>query len=403
MSQFERPSIHVPPNERKHAGSKGVDAGSQNAPSAGAPIGYSEGGVLLADLHANGRRCFGGWIFRSTNHSGYPIICHAVLTSSIKNEITKMSNWYRWTNANCAGLFPIYEGSVNIDKYTFFKFAVGEGSRSMRQVMTDPERAGTCKNLFTNLVMLLHHYSQISGAILECYAPLCSICLDTVYMDKRGQLTVLPLLCINNEFPRGFPLEVGTEEVDDTTDLYTAALLTYQVLSGCEYEKRSENKSMHDLKYPENVMLCIESSMNLFASKRLALSEVYAQLTREKPTADAPKTAPKKRYHPKDHYGNPIREDEDPKSDFGTSVLSALRRTLASVASKFNIESDIETSRTAGRPQPERKSTPKNWYSTPQDDIGDSYDGYGDDNGYGETGTYDDTDDYDSIDPDVNS
>lgn len=351
MNDYQRPKSrdHIPESESKYAGGS-AERVVRNSNSAGAPIGYDEENVLRKAMKENSRKCFGGKIFRYDSHVGMPMVCHAIPKSYKKVAFDRLSYWYNWTVANSVGNFLVYKNSKDIGDYVCFKFSLSKGARSMREIMQDPERAGLCKNLFTDLVVLLHNYSEdLEGA----YAPLCAISLDTVYMDARGRLSILPLVCVNNEYPKGFPLEAGTDEMNDTTDLYTAALLTYQVLSGIEYEKPSENKRMKDLKEPEEMVYCMNNCMDLFASKRFTLREVYTRLCTGAAPERESRQSEKKSRRPKDSQGNTIFESDDEEAEVrGAGFLAELRRAVSSF---FNPDSEVEASRTAGRPEPERK------------------------------------------------
>lgn len=348
--QKSKPRDHIPESESRYAGGGSAERVVHNSNSAGAPIGYNEENVLRKAMKENSRKCFGGKIFRYDSHVGMPMVCHAIPKSYKKVAFDKLSYWYNWTVANSVGNFLVYKNSKDIGDYVCFKFSLNKGARSMREIMADPERAGLCKNLFTDLVVLLHNYSEdLEGG----YAPLCAISLDTVYMDARGRLSILPLVCVNNEYPKGFPLEAGTDEMDDTTDLYTAALLTYQVLSGIEYEKPSENKRMKDLKEPEEMVYCMKNCMDLFASKRFSLREVYARLCTDAAPERENRQPGKKNRYPRDDKGNRIYDsDEEEENVRGAGFLTELRRIVYSF---FNPDSEVESSRTAGRPDPDRK------------------------------------------------
>ena len=384
MNEYKNVKDHIPESESKYAGG-GTDRMVYNSNSAGAPIGYNEENVLRKAMKENSKKCFGGRIFYYDSHVGMPMVCHAIPKSYKKVAFDRLSYWYNWTVANSVGNFLVYKNSRDIGDYVCFKFSLSKGARSMREIMKDPERAGLCKNLFTDLVVLLHNYSEdLEGN----YAPLCAISLDTVYMDARGRLSILPLVCVNNEYPKGFPLEAGTDEMDDTTDLYTAALLTYQVLSGIEYEKPSENKRMKDLKEPEEMVYCMKNCMDLFASKRFTLREVYARLCAgTEPVRES--RQPEKKRRPKDSQGNVIFDsDEEEMEVRGTGFLAEMRRMISSF---FNPDSEVEGYRTAGRPEPERK-----WRSGKQY-KGEEYDyhyDYGVPEGDDDVVDIDDDDDY---------
>lgn len=350
MNDYQKNKKHIPEVEKNHAVGGSV-AANRDTGSAGAPVDYDKSAVLRKAMKENSRKCFGGRLFYYNNHVDMPMVCHAIPKNYKQVAFDKLSYWYHWTNANTVGKFLIYEGSRDISDYVCFSFSLKKGARSMREIMKDPERAGLCKNLFTDLVKLLHSYSmELDGA----YAPLCAISLDTVYMDRQGNLAILPLVCVNNEYPKGFPMEAGTDEMDDTTDLHTAAMLTYQVLSGIEYEKPSEGKRMKDLKEPAEMVYCMENCMVSFASKRFNLREVYARLCTGAAPAQRAEPSGNRGPRPKDPEGNPIYEsDEESDEMMGRGLRAGLRRMLDAF---FNPDSELETVTTAGRPEPKRKS-----------------------------------------------
>jgi hypothetical protein len=377
MDQRKKPPVHIPRGEQEYSKFSAAEAALQKSSSAGAPLGYLEGGVLLKDMKSNGRPCFGGMIFCSTNHSGCPIVCHAIRDEKIRNKTEEISNCYRRFNANGSGLFLVYEGSTrNVGGYTCFKFALSEGALSMREIMNASNRKDCSSELFTELVRLLNRYKEHGERSSGCYTPLCSISLDTTYMDFCGQIRILPLgvlfmLGVSKEYPRGYPMEVGTKEENVATDLYTAALLTYQVMSGCEYERPSENKYMCDTKEDESLWHCVERCMHPFASKRMTLQEVCEYLDIET-----------------DFKGiNYINRGYRPQEGTGGTLLSNLRQKLQTVLGADS------TARTGGESEDSSDLHTAKWYST-----SGSTAAYGENEGATDGSDQWDASDYDVVD-----
>lgn len=244
--------------------------------SAGYPRGYSPDSSLLQSLRTSSIPCLGGRLFRSPNQHDQPLICYA-LESSNKDLVNELSKTYHAFTRLPAACFVPYETSREVRTGLYvFKFALSKGMRSMRQIMESPEHEQLGDGLFQKLVELLFDYKEAAAQDAEgngnpagSYAALCSISLDTVFMDQRGKLRLLPLQCQNGDYPRGFPLEAGTPEADELTDIYTAALLALQVVSGCEYESRSQHKRMCPERVPEWMMKCL----CIFPSGRLNLAQ----------------------------------------------------------------------------------------------------------------------------------
>lgn len=263
-------SNNIPPSGNNHNNRKNV--GSISYGSAAFPLGYDEK-VMLKDALAKARKektavsCFGGLLFYAREHSGRKLICHAVRTTD-QEYIQAVSAWYHMTRDKREVPFLTYNGSYNLDNGTVvFTFDVIEEFISMRQLMERDNHSKYGEELFRKLVNFIQLFKTKAG---KDFTPLRSIHLDTVFMDTRGNLHLLPLLCLPSQYPIGFPLEVGTPEADERTDLYTAALLALQVSSGCEYECPSEGKRMDPELVPEVVMRCL----CVFASGRDDLKSV---------------------------------------------------------------------------------------------------------------------------------
>lgn len=238
--------------------------------SAGIPSGFSLPATLKQDMEKASISCFGGRVFTSRNQHSDALICHAIRITSV-DQITKLSAWYHMTRHFRISSFLPYAGSVYVDDYCVFTFDLYKNQTSLRKLMEEPEsiRMKRCKQLFADLTDVILDYQKERGA---SYSPLCFLSLDTVFLDDLDRVSVLPLMCDNISFPRGYPLEAGTAEADETTDLYTAALLTLQVLSGCEYET-ADRKMRLDL-----VPDCLRRCLNLFPSGRPPIREVYAAM-----------------------------------------------------------------------------------------------------------------------------
>lgn len=279
--------------------------------SVGVPRGASPMGSLYQDLRNATNVCFGGKLFLSKNYHNQTMICHAV--SNPKREaIQELSQVYNAFNALTTMPFLTYKGSKpgpSGNGQVIFTFVLAENCRSMRQVMTSDDHAEIGMQLFPKLVDILTKYKNMAD---YKYA-LCCISLDTVFVTAQGEILLLPLQCPNRDYPRGFPLEAGTNEADERTDLYTAALLTLQVVSGCEYESRAEKKRM----CPELVSGYVMDCLCVFPSGRKTLAQTRNLIAGE--SRDAAKTQaaradvkpPRRSRKPigYDAAGNPIYDD----------------------------------------------------------------------------------------------
>ena len=311
--------------------------------SAGVPRGASPMGSLIQDMRKATNVCFGGKLFLSTNYHGQTLICHAV--SSGKREVVQeLSRVYHAFNELSTMPFLTYNGSRPGDGQVIFTFALADGCRSMRQIMTDDDHEAVGMQLFQKLVEILTKYKKMAD---YRYA-LCCISLDTVFMTSQGEILILPLQCPNQDYPRGFPLEAGTDEADERTDLYTSALLTLQVISGCEYESRAEKKRMCPELVPQYVMNCL----CVFPSGRKTLDQtrnLIADETKEAAKALAARGADKhgrraRQVSGYDAAGNPIYDDApaEPKPFFGFHKAKASlpvqeeREPEAPASAKFN-------------------------------------------------------------------
>lgn len=304
--------------------------------SAAAPRDYSPQTVLKRDMK-NAINSFGGKLYLSKNHMNMPIIVHAVKLSS-QEQINKRSEWYRWAGRHGNLRFLSYERSYPLGEYTAYTFGLNEDCRSMRYMMEHDQQRQYCERLFEMLVEFLYDYKQAARAE---YRPLCCLSLDTVFMDENGSIYILPLISNGGRFPRGYPMEASQEDdVDETTDLYTAALLTKQVLSGCEYESKKRNQRLKKLNKPE----CLERCMDVGYSNRPLLQEVYSSIRREQSGTGA---AEGKSRPAVDYNGNPIPvSGKEPARDKGRRKV--IRGLWSGICDAF--EPSEDRARTEGHP-----------------------------------------------------
>lgn len=282
--------------------------------SAGVPRGASPMGALIQDMRKATNVCFGGKLFLSTNYHGQPLICHAI-SSGRRDVVQELSKFYSSLRALPTVPFLTYSGSNDLGGgQVVFTFALGENFHSMRQIMNSEGHEKIGMQLFPKLVDILTKYY---GKTAKYKDALCCISLDTVFMTPQGECLLLPLQCPNQDYPRGFPLEVGTDEADERTDLYTAALLTLQVISGCEYESRAEKKCMRPDMVPEYVKDCLcvfpSGRKNLAQTRNLIALEAQ-EAARVRTSKEAAKPGRRsKQVNGYDAAGNPIYDNGTPE------------------------------------------------------------------------------------------
>ena len=319
MSQ-NNPNIHTPNRGRQPASQPA--GGHVHHGSAGLPVNYNKRSVIkkaMADAQARNEciSCFGGQLFFDKDGYEAPVIRHVI--SCTDQELLKLlSCWYRAADRMRPVSFFPYLGSDNLgDGTVAYTFAVGRKVISMRQLMNRPDCKKHGSELFSKLVDFLCTYrDELTKQEMKSggYVPLLSISLDTVFMDADKNLYLLPLRSLNHQYPMGFPLEANTPEADERTDLYTAALLAVQVISGCEYESSREGRYMKLDELPETA----KQSLCLFPSGRHSLNTVRNFLKQDE-TEEENEKKPGGKEKPKDPAGNPIRPprsatvEEDPE------------------------------------------------------------------------------------------
>lgn len=288
-----------------------------NYGSASYPRDYSEAAVLKADMAKAHTACFGGKLFISKDHRGDTLICHAVRTTD-RELIDDLSKWYHETKRLSGVRFLPYEHSTPLGNgQVAFLFDLNPDHISMRELMKRPDHQTLCADLFNKLVDFLWNYRREMGGT---YQALCCISLDTVFMDQRGRIHLLPLVCDDIHFPKGYPLEAGTDEADESTDLYTAALLSMQVLSGCEYESRSTGKTMRMDLAPDALRDCL----CIFPSRRPTLNEVRNMLGGKSHAHNEPS-----------HSRTTTSNDPQPSREGKPGPLGFLRRKLQNTSLRY--------------------------------------------------------------------
>lgn len=252
-------------------------SGNKNGGSAGLVYGYDGAERLRQDMEENGVEAFGGTLFTSTNHHDQPLICHAIRCEDEK-AISELSKFYNDLDAErIEGLLHYAHMEYMEDDLVAFKFSLGKNDRCVRMLLDTDIRKDCCKDLFPKLVDILDGYYQVVGSK---NMPLRAFSLDTVFVDQNGRVGVMPVFGVGKQFPKGYPLEAATEEADDRTDLFAAALLSLQVLSGCEVETAKKKMAPELLPEIGKQCLCI------YPSGRPDLETVKAALA-GKPAAGA--------------------------------------------------------------------------------------------------------------------
>lgn len=216
----------------------------------------------------DGINCFGGRLYRSLNEHNTPILVHAIENLTKEQSDTLVNKWH-YVLSGKMSQFLIYDHSYELGSSVAITFRIPEDYKSLRELMKDPAAAKYAGTLFKKLIDFLHDYQQyLKGQ----YYPLCALSLDTVFMDAGHNLHVLPLRSFSNSYPVCYPGEAGKSSADITTDMYTAALVALQFMSGCEYE--TDGKTMNKC---TNVP-CLMDCLALFQSWRPSLQTVRHQL-----------------------------------------------------------------------------------------------------------------------------
>jgi len=390
--------------------SKGINApphaspkGGSSYTSAGLPMGYDEKAVLREALE-NAKKdktavfCFGGLLFYTRNHSNTKLLCHAVRSTN-HMYIRSLSSWYNKTKRMRRVPFLTYEHSTDLGNGTVvFTFSIEDTYFSMRQLMERSDHSKYGEPLFRKLVDFLVLFKD---ELNEGYMPLRSIHLDTVFLDERGHLYLLPLMCHPTQYPSSYPQDADNIDADERTDLYTAALLALQVSSGCEYECAAENKRMAPELVPEVVMSCLFP----FSSGRYDLRSVVNILNPSKDNEEKSQEKTVNRRNPQgdvirsNRWGRQNREQpeeayEDKPADRGSvaTTLAGIAKSIFSINPFHFIASPADQiSRTADHPA--AKNPPRFYENAPVSNPWSSAEARGEDSSYNDYDCYADSED----------
>ncbi len=259
------------------------------------------------------RSCFGGKLFRSKNNYGNPVLVFAVADHDPETDM-KHRGWYNAISSYAKLGFCPYDRSYKAKTYTFYTFSIPGNVMSLRELMENPENHSKGVAIFKLLVRFLRSYRD-NYPHNGNYIPLCCLSLDTVFFSTGGsdhRPHILPLKAVRNHYPEYYPGEVCGPHADLSTDLYTAALVATQLLSGQESEGL-DGKAM----YSDDATVSIRQCLAPFRTWRPTLGDLLQELKLSEPgEGDPGKRSPRPF---RDASGNYVSKPHTDKKEGGFS------------------------------------------------------------------------------------
>lgn len=197
---------------------------------------------LLQQLRSSDTvRCFGGWLLRSTDLFGAPILRFVVKGMSERDVEAAEEHYSRMGRMGSIGMVH-RTGSrpLTVGEYTVFDFEVGTGEKTIREHFDEgkPFRRDPVR-FFAALVKFLRRYGSALNREGHDYRPLNCLSKETVLIDQEDHIKLIPLQAWGKEYPVEIPREVAAgEKADERSDLYAAAFLTVEVSSSGRSDRR---------------------------------------------------------------------------------------------------------------------------------------------------------------------
>ena len=181
-----------------------------------------------------GAACFGGQIFRASEY-GRPVLAFASGVSGGEDD---------------ASYYALF-GSISPHFFTFlhpdprkphiFIFQADPDEKSVREWFRECQAQPTKKaaplpftgeHVLRELVRTIAEYYEFQKKNGGIYRPLKAISADTVFLNAKGQVRLLPLKASRDAYPVELPSEARTARANEKTDLASAVYLSMEIDSG---------------------------------------------------------------------------------------------------------------------------------------------------------------------------
>lgn len=177
--------------------------------------------------------CFGGLLFKRTDSTNQTVISFAVrdmTESELSQAVRTYNDLYR---SQFCGIIPSAHPFVEqAPPYTFFNFLPKPYSESLREYCgRHNSQRIPAEQIMRKLVkMLVENYNYANGS----YHAMNCLSMDTIFVDARKALWVLPLQAFRGCFPCQIAPEASDPAgvCDATADLYSAAYVSLEVANG---------------------------------------------------------------------------------------------------------------------------------------------------------------------------
>ena len=208
----------IDPSERKSIPSQnGAESGVKGAQSDGP-------NELLREIQKDGIPCFGGRLLRHKDSYGNPYVSFMAPARKSEEDGPYYARFYAMQTRF---LVPFRE--IRVGQYRLFTYALNDAEE---ESVRDRLRKGPLDGLqiLKSLTRILQEYADAQSE----YYPLQAISPDTVFINRRNDIRILPLRAWESG---NFPVELRTDDAgssraDVKTDLYSAVYLAMEICSG---------------------------------------------------------------------------------------------------------------------------------------------------------------------------
>lgn len=190
---------------------------------------------LLEQIRSDGAiECFGGRLLRRKDQYGYEMLSFAVAGMSQLEASRADAAYVYFSRMNGLNFLTRYGSPEYVGDYTVFNFMIGRNVFSLRELYDggSPYKV-SAEEIMSQLVELLIEYCQYLKSEEMNYQSLCCMSMETVFVDGRGQLWLLPLQAYKEHYPIEIPREAAVSGgADVKSDLYAAAFVAVEASSG---------------------------------------------------------------------------------------------------------------------------------------------------------------------------
>ena len=291
--------------------------------------------IVEASRSSAGQPCYGGKLVRSSNMNNQTRLFF-VLENASETEVQYLDGAFDSANTIGGEYYLAYQkGYRSADgKYTVFQFALEDDQYSVLDYLQNSIHSAKqyfpCQNQWYVLPQLVCMRNEIYKRQKDDDLPILCISAETVFMNAKRKLRILPLISICGEYPVEIPEnDLKNARGDIRTDLASIAMLELEVKN----KSRDQDKLViSDLDNILHSMLC------LVRGARPSLQEVLDTLTASGILEE--KQSEEDASHPSDPFPRLSRLGKKRKFQSGTGQRNFLKDWMKRTDNETDSESN---------------------------------------------------------------